>query len=163
MEAPQAVIGSFEQRFLDLPQPILTAVMKKHQRYFPVLAKSLRLRDGATTLAPRFITIANADDLDHPDVVRQGNEGVIRARYADAEFFYRQDTAKPLDTFTDRLDTLTFHAKLGSMLEKAARLQTLAPEIAQMLGSGERGNRRDLLAGPPRSVRRTWLPLWWSK
>ena len=136
MEAPQAVIGSFEQRFLDLPQPILTAVMKKHQRYFPVLAK-LSGSDGATTLAPRFITIANADDLDHPDVVRQGNEGVIRARYADAEFFYRQDTAKPLDTFTDRLETLIFHAKLGSMLEKAARLQTLAPQIAQMLGSGE--------------------------
>ena len=136
VEAPQAVIGSFEQRFLDLPQPILTAVMKKHQRYFPVLAK-LSGSDGATTLAPRFITIANADDLDHPDVVRQGNEGVIRARYADAEFFYRQDTAKPLDTFTDRLETLTFHAKLGSMLEKAARLQTLAPQIALMLGSGE--------------------------
>ena len=136
VEAPQAVIGSFEQRFLDLPQPILTAVMKKHQRYFPVLAE-LSGSNGATTLAPRFITIANADDLDHPDVVRQGNEGVIRARYADAEFFYRQDTAEPLDTFTDRLDTLTFHAKLGSMLEKAARLQTLAPRIAQMLGSGE--------------------------
>ena len=135
VEAPQAVIGSFEQRFLDLPQPILTAVMKKHQRYFPVLAKSSD--SESSTLAPRFVTIANADVLDHPDVVRQGNEGVIRARYADAEFFYRQDTAKPLDTFTDRLDTLTFHAKLGSMLEKAARLQTLAPQIAQMLGGGE--------------------------
>ncbi|MCY4410791.1 MAG: glycine--tRNA ligase subunit beta [Caldilineaceae bacterium] len=135
VESPQAVIGAFEERYLDLPQPILTAVMKKHQRYFPVLAKS---SDGeSSTLAPRFVTIANADDLDHPDVVRQGNEGVIRARYADAEFFYRQDTAKPLDTFTNRLETLTFHAKLGSMLEKTARLETLAPQIAQMLGAGE--------------------------
>ena len=135
VESPQAVIGAFEERYLDLPQPILTAVMKKHQRYFPVLAKSA---DGeSSTLAPRFVTIANADDLDHPDVVRQGNEGVIRARYADAEFFYRQDTAKPLETFTNRLETLTFHAKLGSMFEKAARLQTLAPQIAQMLGGGE--------------------------
>ncbi len=135
VESPQAVIGAFEDRYLDLPQPILTAVMKKHQRYFPVLAKS---PDGeSSTLAPRFVTIANADGLDHPDVVRQGNEGVIRARYADAEFFYRQDTAKPLDTFTNRLETLTFHAKLGSMLEKAARLETLAPQIAQMLGAGE--------------------------
>ncbi len=135
VESPQAVIGAFEDRYLDLPQPILTAVMKKHQRYFPVLAKSA---DGeSSTLAPRFVTIANADDLDHPDVVRQGNEGVIRARYADAEYFYRQDTAKPLDTFTNRLETLTFHAKLGSMLEKAARLETLAPQISQMLGAGE--------------------------
>ena len=136
VESPQAILGSFEQRYLDLPQSILTAVMKKHQRYFPVVAKPSG-SDGASTLAPRFITIANADDLDHPAVVRQGNEGVIRARYADAEFFFRQDTAKPLDTFTERLDTLTFHAKLGSMLEKAARLQTLAPQIAQMLGSSE--------------------------
>ena len=136
VESPQVVLGSFEQRYLDLPQSILTAVMKKHQRYFPVMAKPSG-SDGASTLAPRFITIANADDLDHPAVVRQGNEGVIRARYADAEFFFRQDTAKPLDTFTQRLDTLTFHAKLGSMLEKAARLQTLAPQIAQMLGSSE--------------------------
>ena len=136
VESPQAILGSFEQRYLDLPQSILTAVMKKHQRYFPVMAKPSR-SDGASTLAPRFITIANADDLDHPAVVRQGNEGVIRARYADAEFFFRQDTAKPLDTFTQRLATLTFHAKLGSMLEKAARLQTLAPQIAQMLGSSE--------------------------
>ena len=135
VEAPQAVLGSFESRYLDLPQPILTAVMKKHQRYFPVLANSSN-PDSPSSLAPRFVTIANADALEHPDVVRQGNEGVIRARYADAEFFYKQDTAKPLDTFTQRLETLTFHAKLGSMLEKAGRLQSLAPLIAQMLGVG---------------------------
>ena len=72
--------------------------------------------------------------LADPDTVQEGNEGVIRARYADAEFFFRQDTAKPLDSFTERLGTLTFHAKLGSMLEKLARLQTLAPQIARMLG-----------------------------
>ena len=133
VEAPQAILGSFEQRYLELPPPILTAVMKKHQRYFPVMAKSA---DGtnARALLPRFVTIANADRLAHPDVVRQGNEGVIRARYADAAFFYRQDTAKPLDSYTERLGTLTFHAKLGSMLEKVARLETLAPQIARMLG-----------------------------
>ena len=135
VEAPEAVLGSFETRYLDLPQPILTAVMKKHQRYFPVLAKP-NDPDCAPSLAPRFVTIANADALEHPDVVRQGNEGVIRARYADAEFFYKQDTARPLDTYTQRLETLTFHAKLGSMLEKAGRLQSLAPLIAHLLGAG---------------------------
>ena len=137
VEAPQAVLGSFETRYLDLPQPILTAVMKKHQRYFPVVTKPA---DAAAepALAPRFVTVANADALQHPDVVRQGNEGVIRARYADAEFFYKQDTAKPFDTFTQRLETLTFHAKLGSMLEKAGRLQSLAPRIAQMLHAADR-------------------------
>ena len=136
VEAPQAVLGAFEKRYLDLPQPILTAVMKKHQRYFPVLA-SPSDPGSPPSLAPRFVTVANADALQHPDIVRQGNEGVIRARYADAEFFYNQDTAKPFDTFTQRLDTLTFHAKLGSMLEKAGRLQSLAPLIAQMLDAGK--------------------------
>ena len=136
VEAPQAVLGSFETRYLDLPQPILTAVMKKHQRYFPVLAVSAD-SPSPPSLAPRFVTVANADALQHPDVVRQGNEGVIRARYADAEFFFRQDTAKPFDTFTQRLETLTFHAKLGSMLAKAGRLQSLAPQIAQMLCAGD--------------------------
>lgn len=135
VEAPQAVLCSFETRYLDLPPPILTAVMKKHQRYFPVLAKA-NDPDCAPSLAPRFVTIANADALEHPDVVRQGNEGVIRARYADAEFFYNQDTGKPFDTYTRRLETLTFHAKLGSMLEKAGRLQSLAPLIAHLLGAG---------------------------
>ena len=136
VEAPQAVLGSFETRYLDLPQPILTAVMKKHQRYFPVVTKPA---DAAAepALAPRFVTVANADTLQHPDVVRQGNESVIRARYADAEFFYKQDTARPFDTFTQRLETLTFHARLGSMLEKAGRLQALAPRIAQMLRAAE--------------------------
>ncbi len=134
VEAPQAILGRFEPRFLGLPQPILTAVMKKHQRYFPVMAKGV---DGESdgSLLPLFVTVANADELANPDVVRQGNEGVIRARYADAEFFFRQDTAKPLESFTPRLDTLTFHAKLGSMLEKVARLETVAPRIAGLLGS----------------------------
>ena len=136
VEAPLVVLGSFEARFLELPPPILTAVMKKHQRYFPVMAEAA---DGARarSLLPRFVTIANADELASSDVVRQGNEGVIRARYADAEFFFRQDTARPLDSFTERLSTLTFHAKLGSMLEKVTRLQTLAPQIARMLGAAE--------------------------
>ena len=136
VEAPLAVLGSFEARYLELPPPILTAVMKKHQRYFPVMAQH---GDGESSLSllPRFVTIANADELAYPDVVRQGNEGVIRARYADAEFFFRQDTAMPLDAFTERLATLTFHARLGSMLEKVARLQTLAPAIARMLGAAQ--------------------------
>ncbi len=132
VEAPEAVLGAFENRFLALPQPILTAVMKKHQRYFPVLSVPANPNEDPS-LAPRFVTIANADKLDFPGVVRQGNEGVLRARYADAEFFFNQDTAKPFDSFTERLGTLTFHAKLGTMLEKTGRLQKLAPQIAQML------------------------------
>lgn len=127
VEAPLPVLGSFEEKYLDLPEPVLIGVMKKHQRYFPVVDQ----QNGR--LLPNFVTVANADELVRPDVVRQGNEGVIRARYADAAFFFRQDTAKPLAAFTPRLETLTFHEKLGSMLEKVGRLEKLGPQIAEML------------------------------
>jgi glycyl-tRNA synthetase len=127
VEAPQALLGSFEEKHLQLPEPVLIGVMKKHQRYFPVL------RNGK--LLAHFITVANATELAHPEVVIAGNEGVIRARYADAAFFYRRDTEHRLEEFTPRLSTLTFHEKLGSMLDKVARLKQLAPQIAQMLGA----------------------------
>ena len=120
--------------------PVLIAVMKKHQRYFPVFAK-----DGAgkksvvvqRNMLPYFVTIANSSGLAQPDVVRAGNEGVIRARYADAAYFFRQDTERSLDSFTERLGTLTFHAKLGSMLDKVERLKSLAPQIAAMLDADD--------------------------
>lgn len=125
VEAPQALLGSFEAKYLELPAPVLVGVMKKHQRYFPVV------RDGQ--MLAHFITVANAQKLAYPAVVVAGNEGVIRARYADAAYFYRQDTARPLESYTPRLGTLTFHERLGSMLDKVARLKTLAPQIAQLL------------------------------
>jgi glycyl-tRNA synthetase len=131
VESPTPVLGSFEARYLDLPKPVLIGVMKKHQRYFPVEAPDSK----GGQLMPHFITIANADSLPHEDVVRRGNEGVIRARYADAAYFYRQDTAQPLANFTAKLDTLTFHVKLGSMLDKVRRLEKLAPQLAQTLGA----------------------------
>jgi len=128
IESPQAVLGSFEEKYLELPTPVLIGVMKKHQRYFPVFNKL-----APDKMMPHFITIANADVLAHPDVVQAGNEGVIRARYADAAFFYRQDTQQKLAEFTPNLATLTFHEKLGSMLDKAQRLEKLAPAIGTML------------------------------
>ena len=128
VEAPQALLCSFSESHLQLPMPVLISVMKKHQRYFPVM------RDGE--LLPHFVTVANARNLARPDVVAAGNEDVIRARYADAAYFYRQDTARSLDSFTGRLGTLTFHERLGSMLDKVARVEALAPKIAAMLGAG---------------------------
>jgi glycyl-tRNA synthetase len=131
VEAPFPVLGSFEEKYLQVPEPVLIGVMKKHQRYYPVLRPAA---EGGQML-PHFITVANADTLAAPEVVRAGNEGVIRARYADAAYFFRQDTGRPLESFTPRLATLTFHEKLGSMGDKAVRLQTLAPQVAQALGA----------------------------
>ena len=113
VEQPAAILGSFEERYLSLPSDVLTTVMKKHQRYFPVV-RSVKVSgvevssvkapstnvtpDTRTpdTLLPYFITIANGTPRE-PDVVRAGNEGVIRARYADAAFFVEHDRRQSLE------------------------------------------------------------------
>ncbi len=127
VERPTAVLGSFEPKYLDLPHEVLITAMKKHQRYFPVTGAS------GSDLLPHFVAVRNGDDQ-HLDVVRQGYEDVLRARFADARFFYDQDTARPLDSFLPRLDTLTFQEKLGSMLDKSKRLEELSPLVGQALG-----------------------------
>jgi glycyl-tRNA synthetase len=124
VEQPTAFLGSFEEKYLALPEPVLITVMKKHQRYFPLV------RDGK--LLPHFIGVRNGGTK-NLDIVRQGNEGVLRARYADAEFFFKADTAQPLEAFLPRLDTLTFQEQLGSMLDKSKRLELLAPQIGERL------------------------------
>jgi glycyl-tRNA synthetase len=120
------VLGHFEEEYLHLPADVLIAVMKKHQRYFPVVDE-----DGE--LLPYFITVRNGGG-EHLDIVRSGNEEVIRARFADADFFYREDTKKPLEEFLPRLATLTFQEQLGSMLDKSRRLERLVEQLAGMLG-----------------------------
>jgi glycyl-tRNA synthetase len=140
VEQPTALRGSFEPEYLRLPQEVLITVMKKHQRYFPVVgrlgnqAASLPVYQSTNSnLLPYFITVRNGP-ADYLDTVRAGNEAVIRARYADAAYFYRADTSRPLADFTPRLATLTFQEKLGSMLDKVRRLERLAPEIGRLLG-----------------------------
>jgi glycyl-tRNA synthetase len=132
VEQPTAFLGSFEDKYLSLPQPVLITVMRKHQRYFPVVVGANGHSPGHSPLLPNFIAVRNGG-TDHLDIVRQGNEGVLRARYADAEFFFKEDTAQKLEAFLPRLDTLTFQEQLGSMLDKSKRLETLAPQIGQRL------------------------------
>lgn len=126
VEQPFPLLGHFEERFLDLPAPVLITVMKKHQRYFPVV-------DADGQLLPYFITVANGADRD-AELVRRGNEAVIRARYADAAYFVREDMKRPLADFNKDLDKLTFQEQLGSMLAKVKRLQQLTPVVAAQLG-----------------------------
>jgi len=125
VEYPLAIRGKFAQEYLRLPDEVLLAVMRKHQRYLPVM------KEGK--LLPYFIAIANGSNLDK-DLVRFGNEEVLRARYADAAYFFDADKRKALETFTPQLATLTFQERLGSMLEKVQRLTRLVPELADMLG-----------------------------
>ena len=128
VEQPTALRGSFEEAYLQLPKEVLITVMKKHQRYFPIV------RDGA--MLPYFITVRNGP-AEHGDIVTEGNEGVIRARYADAAYFFRADSTRPLEAFTPRLATLTFQEKLGSMLDKVHRVERLVAPLAGQLDLDE--------------------------
>jgi len=122
-----AVMGGFNEELLQLPRDVLISVMKKHQRYFPVT------NSQSTNLLPHFIAIRNGDDI-HIDTVREGNEHVLGARFADANFFVREDVKLKLEEYRPKLSSLTFHTKLGSMLDKSNRMLILGAELGAMLG-----------------------------
>ncbi|MFI5495710.1 glycine--tRNA ligase [Actinoplanes sp. NPDC051859] len=128
VEQPTPLLGRFDDRFLELPAAVLTTVMRKHQRYLPV-----RGDDGA--LLPMFVTVANGP-VD-ADLVRAGNEEVLRARYEDAAFFYRADRETSLATLRERLHRLTFTDKLGSMADRAGRIDALTGVLASAAGVAE--------------------------
>lgn len=125
VERPRAIVGTFDPAALDLPQEVLVTVMKKHQRYFPVF------RNG--TLAPYFIAVVNGDDGD-TDLIREGNEEVLGARFADARFFYQQDTVRPLSDYVPKLAGLAFHEQLGSYFDKTARIRETTRSLSIRLG-----------------------------
>ena len=124
VECPTAFLGSFEEAYLELPQEVLVSVMKKHQRYFPVWR--------AGRLLPFFVGVRNGDATNLAQVV-EGNEHVIRARFADASYFVRDDLRHDLAGFRSRLARLTFHEQLGSMLDKSARVETIVERLAPLL------------------------------
>jgi len=120
IEAPTALRGSFAPEYLNLPQEVLVSVMKKHQRYFPIE------KDGK--LLPYFIAVRNGDER-WLDRVTEGNEHVIRARFADAAYFIREDVRKRLEAYLPGLNKLTFQLKLGSMLDKTRRIRALVQDL----------------------------------
>jgi glycyl-tRNA synthetase len=130
VERPASLLGSFDSRYLqNLPAEVLISVMKKHQRYFPVINA-----DG--TLTNHFIIVRNGD-LEHAETVVDGNLQVIHARFADAEFFIREDLQKKLADFVPELEQLTFQKQLGSMLGKTRRIQELSRKLGAELGLSE--------------------------
>lgn len=122
VEQPTPLLGRFDERYLELPDAVLTTVMRKHQRYLPV-------RDDDGKLLPLFVTVANGP-VD-ADLVRAGNEAVLRARYEDATFFYRADRQTPVNELLVRLRRLTFTDKLGSMADRAGRIAVIAGALSR--------------------------------
>lgn len=125
VEYPTALCGRFEEEYLELPQEAVITPMKEHQRYFPVL-------DQAGKLLPLFITVRNGGK-EHLDIVRHGNERVLRARLADARFFYMEDQKGTLEQRVERLKTIVFQDGLGTMHDKVLRVQAAALQLGKVL------------------------------
>lgn len=122
VEWPVAVVGSFEQRFLEVPPECLISAMKGHQKYFHMV-------DSEGRLMPNFITVSNIESR-HPEYVRQGNERVIRPRLTDADFFWNQDRKHKLETRIESLDSVVFQKQLGTIADKSKRVAAIAEKIA---------------------------------
>lgn len=131
LEYPTALCGKFTEDYLRLPKEVLITPMREHQRYFPVVGP-----DGK--LLAKFITVRNGT-ADHIDNVRAGNEKVLRARLADAEFFYEEDLKVPLRNNLDKLKNIVFHERLGTVYEKVERIDALARYLAAAIGVNDSG------------------------
>lgn len=129
VEYPTALSGSFEEKYLALPAEAVITPMRDHQRYFPVKAA-----DGS--LLPAFITVRNGGKA-RLDVVAHGNERVLRARLADAQFFFDEDRRKSLAEHREKLKTVVFQRGLGSMYEKTVRLMALTTAIVEEMAAGD--------------------------
>ncbi|WP_373540314.1 glycine--tRNA ligase subunit beta [Chamaesiphon sp.] len=127
VEYPTAIIGKFDDEFLNLPPEVITTVMVTHQRYFPIFTDATKQK-----LLPHFITISNGDPA-KSDIIAAGNGRVVRARLADGQYFYNADLAQPLADYVPKLATVTFQADLGSVKLKVDRIVTNANSIASQL------------------------------
>ena len=132
VEYPTALCGKFDEKYLALPAEAVITPMRDHQRYFPVL------KDGQ--LLPLFITIRNGGK-EHLETVQHGNERVLRARLEDAQFFFDEDRKKTLEQHGEKLKTVVFQDGLGTIYDKALRLEVLAGYIADAIGANEQDKK----------------------
>ncbi len=129
VEWPVVLMGAFDDAFLDIPPEVIRATIRANQKCFV-------LRDATTgELAPRFILVANIEATDGGAAIAAGNAKVVRARLADARFFWEGDLKVPLDDQVPRLDAIVYHAKLGTQGERVRRLMALAAGLAPIVGA----------------------------
>ena len=127
VENPAVYAGAFDREFLEVPQECLILTMRTNQKYFPLF-------DPAGKLRQEFLIVSNMQ-LDDPSRVIGGNERVVRARLADAKFFYDQDRKIRLADRVARLGAVVYHNKLGTQLQRVERLQKLSAQLARLVGS----------------------------
>jgi glycyl-tRNA synthetase beta chain len=127
VEEPHVVTGSFDPAFLALPAAVIRAVARGHQRYFCV-----QRPDKEEELLPSYLAVVNT--ANRPDLITRGTDRVMRARLADARFFWEEDLKQPLDARYDRLGGIVFHHRLGTVKEKVERIERLSARVADLLG-----------------------------
>lgn len=127
VEWPSVVVGHFDEAFLSVPREVVETAMTKHQRYFPV-----ERADG--TLANAFVVVHNGDPA-RGEAIVAGHERVIRARLSDAAFFWDEDVATPMESWVERLTTIVFHEKLGTLAAKVGRVEALTAKLASSVAA----------------------------
>jgi glycyl-tRNA synthetase beta chain len=127
-EWPTPVLGDMDPVFLSLPPEVIRTSMRTHQKYFAVR------KAGEQGLAPHFITIANIQAADGGAVIAAGNAKVLSSRLSDARFFWDEDVKVGFEPWLEKLDGVTFHAKLGTMAQRVGRIVALAGQIAHITG-----------------------------
>lgn len=132
VEYPVVLKGDFDREFLELPKEVLISVMKNHQKYFPLSSDS----ENQNGLLPHFIFVSGTP-VKNPNTVIKGNERVIKARFRDAQFFFREDTKTPLLEKIHRLRSMVFLSDLGTYYDKTERMENLAEFIGKRLGFRE--------------------------
>jgi glycyl-tRNA synthetase beta chain len=140
VEYPVAVLGEFSEEYLELPEELLNAVMKGHQKYFSV-------KDSQGRLKNCFIVVSNTR-RENSDVVKAGAERVIRARFEDARFYYRDDRKETLESRVEELGKVTFQERMGSLRDKTSRVEKTAAALAGVLcpGKADKARRAALLS-----------------
>ncbi|QID18807.1 glycine--tRNA ligase subunit beta [Nitrogeniibacter mangrovi] len=134
VEHPTVYVGQFDEEFLAVPQECLILTMRANQKYFPLF-------DADGTLLNRFLIVSNMHVQDPSNIVL-GNQRVVRPRLADARFFFDTDRKQPLASRVERLANVVYHNKLGSLLERVERLETLAGAVAHRLGADRSAAQR---------------------
>lgn len=139
VEWPNAMLGKFDKSYLKVPQEALISAMQDHQKYFPVT-------DDDGRMMPLFIFVSNIDSQ-HPESVVNGNERVLNARFSDARFFWDTDRKHHLEKQVDKLNSVVFHVKLGSVYERTMRVRELAQSMAGLISAdSEKAGRAAFLA-----------------
>jgi len=126
VEYPTAFVGSYPEEYLSIPAEVLITTMKEHQRYFPVFGRE-------HSLLPKFIGVRNGAD-NQLDVVAANNEKVLKARLADAKFFYEEDCKRPLEANVERLKMVVFQEGLGTVYDKVKRIEATSEALCRLLG-----------------------------